>query len=93
LGILPSLSALGGAGVELGVNIGLADLAEEIVKGGRLRGGWLQDESAPGQAKVDGGVVLEADLLGEALGNSYGEAVSPLLNTGAHRALRGWYLQ
>jgi hypothetical protein len=58
LGILPSLSALGGAGLELGVNIGLADLAEEIVKGGRLRRGGLQDESSLGQAKFDRGVVL-----------------------------------
>jgi hypothetical protein len=90
--MLPSLSALGRAGVELGVEIRLANLAEELFETWGTGSGWLQDEPALREAQVDRGVVPKTDFLGKCLGDPHGEAIAPTLDSGSHVALRR-YLQ
>jgi hypothetical protein len=90
--MLPGLSALRWAGVELGVKIRLAHLAEELFETWGTRSGWLQDEPALREAQVDWGVVAKADFLGKCLGDPHGEAIAPTLDSGSHVALRR-YLQ
>jgi hypothetical protein len=70
------------------VQIRPAHPGQELLKAWRARCGWLEDQFALGKAQVDGRVVLEADFLGERLGDPHGQAVSPTLNSGLHVVLQ-----
>jgi hypothetical protein len=88
LAILPSLSALGRACVDLGVEIRLTNLPQEFIERKGPRNSWLDDKLPLRKAQFDGGVVLETDFLGERLGDANGQTVAPALDARTHGNLQ-----
>jgi hypothetical protein len=81
---LPDLVTLRRTGVDLSMEVALADSTQEVFEGRRGGSSRLKDQLALLKAKLNRTVVTEADFGGERLGDPNRQAVPPSLNSCLH---------